>query len=229
VVVGGAGVAGECAVHALLARGATVVVPSRSPDRLAALTAATRPEHVARLRTVVGDLGSEVGAESVRAEVVERVGPPRAIVASLGRWWEGADLVELPVRRWDGILRDNLTAHFLAARAFLPILDPHRSPVYVMLAGIAAELPVAGSAPISITGAAQRMMIQTLAVEDIGKRVRLHEVAIMTPIVTRHWNEGQPEPDWLTGDVVGEYLADVVAPDFSGGNDLLLEIPAESD
>jgi len=226
VVVGGAGVAGECVVHALLARGATVVVPSRSPDRLAELVAAARPEHAARLQTVVGDIGDETGAEMVRDEVVSRAGLPRAVVASIGGWWEGEELIDLPLRTWERILADNLTAHFLAARTFLPVLDPDRAPVYVMLAGVAAGLPVPDSAPISITGAAQRMMIQTLAAAEVGKRVRLHEVAIMTPIVTRHGTDDPPEPDWLTGEAVGEYLADVVSPNFARPHDLLLEIPA---
>jgi len=209
----------------LLARGATVVVPSRSPEKLAGLVAVTRPEHTARLRTVVGDIGDEAGARRVRDEVVQRVGPPRAVVASLGGWWEGEELIDVPLSTWVRILHDNLTSHFLAARTFLPVLDPDRAPVYVMLAGIAAGLPVAESAPISITGAAQRMMIQTLAVAAVGKRVRLHEVAIMTPVVTRHWDEGPPDPGCLSGEDVGEYVADVVSPDFAHPHDLLLEIP----
>lgn len=224
-MAGGAGVAGECVVRALLTRGATVVVSSRSEDRLAALRAGVSPGHRARLHGFHADVGTEAGVEALRDAVLAAHGRPRAVVASLGAWWEGQQLVAVPLATWDRILHDNLTAHFLVARTFLPVLDQDAAPVYVMLGGIAADHPEPVAAPISITGAAQRMMLRTLAVGDIGVTVRLHEVAIMTPVVTERWTGDPPEPDWLAGDVVGNYVADVVAPDFARPNDLVLEIP----
>nr|WP_291416465.1 SDR family oxidoreductase [Actinophytocola sp.] len=225
LVAGGAGVVGECVVHALLARGARVVVPSRSESRLTALAGRVDPADQERLHLVLGDVGTEQGAATLRDAVPAEHGPLRAVVASLGAWWEGEQLVDVSSETWDRILRDNLTAHFLVARTFLPLLDHTAAPVYVTLAGIAADHPEPFAAPISITGAAQRMMVRALAVGDIGARVRLHEVAIMTPVVTDRWIGAPPEPDWLTGEVVGSYVADVVAPEFARPNELLLEIP----
>jgi len=226
LVAGGAGVAGECVVHALLRRGATVVVPSRSEERLAALAAGVDPAGKDHLHLVTGDVGSEAGVARLRDEVLDRAGPPRGVVASLGGWWEGEQFVDLSTETWETILRDNLTSHFLVARAFLPVLDPAAAPVYVTLAGIAADHPEPFAAPISITGAAQRMMLRTIAVSDAGRRVRLHEVAIMTPVVTARWVGEPPEPDWLTGEQVGTYVADVVSPGFTRPDELLLEIPS---
>jgi NAD(P)-dependent dehydrogenase (short-subunit alcohol dehydrogenase family) len=223
VVAGGAGVAGECVVHALLRRGARVVVPSRTESRLTELMARVDPAHRERLHLVVGDVGTEPGVEAVRDAVVREHGAPRAVVASLGAWWEGEQLVDVSTETWNRVLHDNLTAHFLVARTFLPVLDQEAAPVYVTLAGIAADHPEPFASPISITGAAQRMLLRTLAVGDIGARVRLHEVAIMTPVVTARWDGPDPAPEWLPGEVAGDYVADVVAPDFTG--ELLLEIP----
>ena len=225
LVAGGAGVAGECIVHALLDRGATVVVPSRSEARLAALRSRVDSAAEDRLHLVVGDVGTEAGVLRLRDEIVDQHGPLRGVVASLGAWWEGEQFVNLSMSTWERILHDNLTAHFLVARAFLPVLDPDDHPVFVTLAGIAADHPEPHAAPISITGAAQRMMLRTIAVTDIGRLVRLHEVTIMTPIVTDRWADEPPEPDWLTGEQVGAYVADVVSPDFARPNNLLLEIP----
>lgn len=225
VVPGGAGVAGECAVHALLRRGARVVVPSRTESRLTALLDRVDPAHRERLHLVLGDVGTENGVEAVRDAVVREHGAPRAVVASLGAWWEGEQLVDVSTDTWHRVLHDNLTAHFLVARTFLPLLDADAAPVYVTLAGIAADHPEPFASPISITGAAQRMLLRTLAVGDIGARVRLHEVAIMTPVVTGRWDGPAPDPDWLSGDVVGNFIADVVAPDFPRPRDLLLELP----
>jgi NAD(P)-dependent dehydrogenase (short-subunit alcohol dehydrogenase family) len=226
VVAGGAGVVGECVVHALLADGARVVVPSRSSDKLAALADRTDPAVRGRLHLMVGDVGTEAGISRLRDEILTRHGRPRAVVASLGGWWEGEQFVDLAMSTWDRILSDNLTSHFLVARGLLPVLDLDAEPVYVMLAGIAADHPEPYAAPISITGAAQRMMLRTIAVSDLGRQVRLHEIAIMTPVVTDRWTDAPPDPDWLRGDTVGAYVADVVSPGFSRPETLLLEIPS---
>ena len=231
LVLGGAGIAGETVVHALLNRGATVVVPSRSDENLHRLlggideSPAGLGGHRDRLHTLIGDIGTPGGAAAVRDTIAEEIGEVDAIVASLGGWWEGEYLVDLPSATWERILRDNLTSHFLAARTFLPILADREDPVYVMLAGIAAELPVPASGPISVTGAAQRMLMQTLAMEPIAKQVRLHEVAVLTPIVTRHWGDTTPESGWLSGQQVGEYVADVLEPTFPQREELLLRVP----
>jgi NAD(P)-dependent dehydrogenase (short-subunit alcohol dehydrogenase family) len=225
LVAGGAGVAGECVVHELLNRGATVVVPSRSTSKLAALADRADPAAKGRLHLMVGDIGTEAGMLRLRNEAIDLHGPLRGVVASLGAWWEGEQFVDLSMSTWNRILHDNLTAHFLVARSFLPVLDPGDNPVFVMLAGIAADHPEPYAAPISITGAAQRMMLRTIAVSDIGRQVRLHEIAIMTPIVTDRWDDAPPEPGWLSGKQVGAYVADVVSPEFPRPNNLLLEIP----
>lgn len=225
VVAGGAGVVGECVVHALLRAGTRVVVPSRSADRLAGLADRTDPDVRDRLHLMVGDVGTEAGISLLCEELVAQYGRPRGVVASLGAWWEGEQFVDIPKSTWDRILWDNLTAHFLVARGLLPVLDPHAAPVYVTLAGIAADHPEPHAAPISITGAAQRMMLRTIAVSDLGRTIRLHEVAIMTPVVTDRWTGDAPKPDWLTGERVGAYVADVVSPGFSRPDTLLLEIP----
>ncbi|GAB3444998.1 SDR family oxidoreductase [Actinophytocola sediminis] len=226
VVAGGAGVVGECVVHALLGAGARVVVPSRSQDKLDALAGRTDPAVRDRLHLVPGDVGTETGVARLRAEILDRYGRPRGVVASLGGWWEGEQFADLATSTWDRILHDNLTAHFLTARGFLPVLDQDAAPVYVTLAGIAADHPEPFAAPISITGAAQRMLLRTIAVSDLGQRIRLHEVAVMTPVVTSRWTGDPPEPGWLTGEQVGAFVADVVSPGFTRADTLLLALPS---
>lgn len=229
LVAGGAGVAGECVTEALLRRGATVAVPSRSQARLdrlrSGLDAALRP----RLRAIRGDVGDPASVPDVRDRVTEEVGPLDGVVASLGAWWEGAPLAEVPYAVWQRILHDNLTAHFLVAQAFLPLLRDRPDGVYVALSGIAALRPIPLSGPVSVTDAAQTMLLRVFAAELADAPVRIHEVAILTPVVTRHWPAGDPvEPGWLTGEQVGAYVADVTAPGFPG-TDLQLRFPPDWD
>ncbi|MQA86604.1 MAG: SDR family NAD(P)-dependent oxidoreductase [Streptosporangiales bacterium] len=228
VVAGGAGVAGECVTLALLRRGARVVVPSRTSERIERLRSGVEPELLPRLHTLVGDVGNPTDAEEIRDRVSAEFGPIDGVVASLGAWWEGNVLTEVPFGTWQRVLHDNLTAHFLVARTFLPELADRPGTVYVALAGIAAIRPIAGSGPISVTGAAQTMLLRTLEVELADAPVRLHEVAVLTPIVTRHWPAGDPvERGWLSGEQVGEYVASVASPDFPDKTSLGLRIPAD--
>jgi NAD(P)-dependent dehydrogenase (short-subunit alcohol dehydrogenase family) len=223
VVAGGAGVAGESVVLALLRHGATVVVPSRSPERLARLREVADS---ADLHTVAGRTDDLGGAIALRERIVAEIGPLDGVVAAMGGWWEGAPLTEIEIGQWQRIIDDNLTSHFIVARAFLGELVKRHGSVYVTLGGIAATKPVPGSGPISVTGAAQAMLLRVLNEELKGTGVRLHEVDILTPIVTRHWEPGRPvQPGWLSGTQVGEYLARVVNPSFDQPDRLLLAIP----
>jgi NAD(P)-dependent dehydrogenase (short-subunit alcohol dehydrogenase family) len=213
LVAGGAGVVGECVTEELLRRGATVAVPSRSPERLDRLRAAADSP---RLHTVLGDVGDPAGVAEVRARVAAETGPLDGVVASLGAWWEGAPLTEVTHTVWQRILHDNLTAHFLVAQAFLPVLSTRSEGVYVALSGIASLRPIPMSGPISVTDAAQTMLMRAFAAELADEPVRMHEVAILTPVVTRHWAEGDAvEPGWLSGEQVGSYVADVAGPGFT--------------
>lgn len=220
VVAGGAGVAGEAVAAGLLRRGATVAVTSRSKERLEEVL-----EHLEspRLHGFAGDLDELAGADSVRDEIIAALGPIDGVVASLGGWWEGPALSRLDPEIWHRILADNLTSHFTAARAFLPALVGRPGSVYVTLGGVAATIPIPHAGPISVTGAAQTRLLEVLAEEQTG--VRLHEVRIMTPVVTRHWDRTDREPDWLTGEQVGDYVAAVVSEDFAATGQLVLHLP----
>ncbi|HWS58018.1 MAG TPA: SDR family oxidoreductase [Actinotalea sp.] len=170
VVAGGTGLLGGAVVAALRGRGARVVVPSRR-------------------RAAVGD---DDGVRSVQVgnwedprELVAVLGEPDwhpdAVVASIGGWWLGPQLVDLAPSVWREILESHLTGHFLVARALAPRLRG-ADPVYVLLNGAAATEPMAGSGPVSVTGAAQRMLLEVLRSEAIGSLVRFHEVNVRVAV-----------------------------------------------
>ncbi len=111
-----------------------------------------------------------------------------AVVAALGGWWIGTPLVGLEPLVWRQVLDDNLTAHFLAARALVPLVGAagaRRDPVYVALNGAAARVPMALSGPVSVAGAGQRMLFDVLRAElaaGAGPRVRVHEVDVLAAV-----------------------------------------------
>lgn len=178
LVAGGAGYLGGVITRGLLDAGALVVVPSRSPARLADLEreAAGRP---GTLRTVLLGPDGPTGAASRIAVVAPTL---RGVVAAIGGFSVGPALIDLPLEDWHRALEDHLTAHLAAIRAYAPLLLPAVDPVYVAMNGAAGYQPMAWSGAVSVTGAAQRMLIEVMRSEPIGSRVRFHEVAVMAAV-----------------------------------------------
>lgn len=171
LVLGGAGNVGAGIAKGLLEAGRAVIVTSRSAERLAALSADLE-EHRDHLTLLGGDVGDEQGAVRLREKVTER-GPLGAVVASLGGWWQGLPLLEVPLEIWERVLHNSLGSHFLAAKTFLPPLAETRGS-YVMINGPTSEAPAEGASPVAVAAAGQRMLFQALVKEN--PEVRLNEI-----------------------------------------------------
>lgn len=171
VVAGGTGLVGGAVARHLAGLGSRVVVPSRSshPD-----------EPSARGVRVVPGVDWD-RPDALLAVLAEPGWAPTAVVAALGGWWLGPQLVDVDPGVWRAILESHLTSHWLAARALAPrLVGP--DPVYVTLGGAAATEAMPGSGPVNVTGAGQRMMLQVLRAEQIGERVRFHEVSVAAAV-----------------------------------------------
>ena len=207
LVAGGAGGVGEGIVRGLLDAGADVVVPSRDPDRLDAL--AERLGRPPALHGVRGDVGDPDGAAAVRDEVRERYGRLDAVVASVGGWWQGADVVDAELDVWERLWRNNVRTHVVIARTFVPLLRERPAASYLVVNGDAAESPVAGAGPTASAAAAQLMAARTLAAELAETSVRVN-VLLLGPVATRH--RAEAPADWLTADEVGRFAAHLAGP-----------------
>jgi NAD(P)-dependent dehydrogenase (short-subunit alcohol dehydrogenase family) len=176
VVAGCTGDVGAGIVDDLLKAGATVIVPVRSPAKDEHL--ASDLGHPAGLHLASGEFGPDGASQKILTAILAD-GPIDGAVASLGGWWLGKPMVEVPADDWEGLVRNNLTSHLLAAQALVPALAG-RGP-YVQILGAAAEYPVPTAGPISITAAAVAMMGRVLAAE--GALVR--QVMIAAFVSTR--------------------------------------------
>jgi NAD(P)-dependent dehydrogenase (short-subunit alcohol dehydrogenase family) len=205
LVLGGTGEVGEGIVRGLLAEGATVAVPSRAEHRLAGLR--DRLGAPRQLITVMGDVGRPQGAASLLQRVENDCPPLDAAVASLGGCWQGPRLVDLSIEMWETFLRGTLTTHFLAARAFLPLVC-RRKGTYMFVNHGASQAPVEGAGPLSVSAAAQLMLMRTFAAEDEGV-ARVLSVVLSKRVRTRSQPEGPA--DTLTAEGVGASVARVLA------------------
>lgn len=204
LIAGGTGGVGEGIVRAFLTEGATVVVPSRSSDRLQQLVDQLNLSATERLIPVVGDFTDTTTADQLRHQVFSQVGRLDAIVASLnGRWNEDIPLLKTSLDDWRRMLDSNLTAHFIAAKTFLPVLKPGSS--YTLIGGGAALKPMPNYGLVCIPAAGQVMLTQMLIEEVKESGIRINEVILNSYIVTRE-REGAGHLEWLTANEVGRYI-----------------------
>ncbi len=212
LVAGGAGEVGEGITRQFLHAGAIVVVPSRSPEKLDALQ--FRLGGLAEQLVVLhGDIGTPGGAAAICDLLVDEVGPLHHVVASLGRWWQGSPLTTVPLDLWQRLLDASLTAHFITARTFLPLLADSRGS-YTLINGAGALQPVSLAGPVSISAAAQLMLGQVLAAENRDAGVRVNSLVLATSIATR--SRRAPRPEWLTADDVGAYCVHLAGSEREG-------------
>ena len=194
LVAGGAGEVGEGITRQFLATGAKVVVPSRNGEKLAKLG-----EWVGasgdNLVTIVASISTIEGAAAIR----DAAGEIDHVVASLGGWWQGQPITEIDLELWNQLIDNSLTAHFITAKTFLPILKDGAS--YTLINGGAALHAMPMVAPIAVSATAQIKLGQLMAVEN--QHLRINSLILATPIITRSRPQGQE--GWLTADDAGKY------------------------
>jgi 3-oxoacyl-[acyl-carrier protein] reductase len=206
VIGGGAGDVGEGLTCAFLKAGASVYVPSRSPEKLDELRVAMG---------ATGDLTTcrlarfddrELGR--CRDQILDRHGRIDAVVASLGGWWGGKTLVDTDAATWSRLIDAGLLSHATMARVFLPALAAGGT--YTLLNGTAALAPVPGSAAVSVLAAAQTMLARALIAEVDGAGVRVNQLLITSVVATRA--RRHTESEWITAEEVGEVAAWIASP-----------------
>lgn len=210
VVAGATGEVGEGIVAHLLQRGWRVTALGRSASRLGEL--ATRLGAPELLTTVVAPQDEDWGA-------ARSVDPPALVVASLGGWFSGPALTELPRADLDRVVGDGLVAHVLALQAFLPVLEAAGTGTYVMVNGAAALHPVPGSGIVSAVTAAELMLARVAAVEAVHATIR--SLVLSTPVRTRSRRTGPA--GWITADDVG---AEVLRLYGTPGTEVVTTLPA---
>lgn len=176
LVTGGAGGIGDAICRAFAEEGAIVAVhfhTSAGP----AETLARRLGGVA----VGADLRDESDADGLVPAVVGLLGRLDVCVANAGAYpVEDVPLWEMPVDRWEATLRNNLTATFLTARAFLSHASQVGRGSLVLVASTAGSFGEAGHADYAAAkGAIMSGLLLSLKNEAarIGDGVRVNAVA----------------------------------------------------
>ena len=208
IVAGGTANVGSFVVKALLERQATVVVPSRSEERLGELR-----EHLSkqvgetdldRLHTVVGNLGEESERADLMQRIFGEVGTPDAVLASLGDFVTTPSLLDASADDLRRAFEGYVVSNFVVARTFLPVLKDSEG-TYVLVQGPLAFEPYPGFGAdlISIATAAQHMLFRALSQELDKSRARVVELVVHALIRDRRTQPSSPLP----GEAIGAYAA----------------------
>lgn len=205
LIAGGTGGVGSGIVRGFLQEGATVVVPSRSPEKAEQLC-----EHLSfaieRLVLITKDIRDSDAAQQIRDEILDRFGRLDAVVAALGmHWQQDLTLIEIPVNTWHQYMESNLTSHFIVARTFLPVLAQRRGTSYTFINGNSADLIIPKYSPISVTSAGQLKITQTVVEEMKGSSIRINSVIL--GLVHTPQRAADAKPEWITPNEVGTFTA----------------------
>lgn len=214
LVAGGTGGVGEEIVRSLLEAGATVAVPSRSEANLERLRAYCAHVGPGQLHTLHQEMSTPDGADNVRAWLLERTGGRLdAVVAALNGRFYGKPFHTLGWGEWQDFLANYLTAHFLTARTFLPLLEKQGHGHYLMINGGAATEVYPGVVELSVAASAQLAMTKGLALETAAAGVQVSSLVIYSRVATRH--EAATHPGQVTSRQVAERAAALLtSPDY---------------
>lgn len=215
MVVGGTGNVGRHLVQAQLAAGVRVVVPSRDPEKLAALEQSLPPNHSGQFVPAIGNMSDERDA----ARLLHEVGPLDGAVASLGGFVQAPTVLEAPRPDLERALEGYLFAHFAVARTVVPHLR-ERGGGYIMINGPLAFTPLfPGAGLVSIATAAQAMLARVLMHESADTPVRINELVIYSSF---GW--GDDEKNAVTGADLGRYVAHLLSPAGEGVRERTLHL-----
>jgi 3-oxoacyl-[acyl-carrier protein] reductase len=152
IVTGGSGGIGSACVRAFAGEGARVAIHYHlGRERADALA----DELGGDVAVVGGDLTEEEDVDRVFAEARDAIGPIDVCAAVAGVWPRDDEPVwRLSLARWETILRANLTATFLTARAFLREVKENGHGSLVLVGSTAGRFGEAGHADYASAKAA---------------------------------------------------------------------------
>lgn len=130
----------------------------------------------------------EASVEAAFAAVEARFGPAAVLVNSAGLNMSGVKVRDMALAQWDRLIATDLTGAFLTSRRFLRGRGEARGGVIVHISSIHAEVVRAGGADYDAAKGGLTKLVQTLAVEEAGRGVRVNAIEpgmILTPMNPR--------------------------------------------
>jgi NAD(P)-dependent dehydrogenase (short-subunit alcohol dehydrogenase family) len=205
IVTGGTGIVGKGIVRCFLQHGLQVIVPFRSNTKAEQLEYYVSDIKTGKLECIPTIISDYSSAKVLRSAVLRKYGRIDMAVASLGGWYQGEALHELPNEKWGAIMQDNFHSHFIFAKLFLSHFHEQNRGMYVNINGSSIDKIKPGAGIISIIGAAQNRMTEVFAAEAEGTEVRVHSVALFTEVISSR-DRTEANAKLISAEQTGEYI-----------------------
>ena len=174
VVTGGSGNLGHSTVHALLARGAKLVVLDRDDSRPRAAFADAIED--GRLLTARVDLTDANAVDKDVNALLDSLDGVDGLVATVGGYKGGVSVLDSSWSDWEAMWRINVAAALHVTRAVVPRLVAQRAGAIVHVASLAALSGEKNQVAYSASKSALLRLTEGLAEELKPHRVRVNAV-----------------------------------------------------
>lgn len=203
VVVGGSGGVGSHLVDRFAASGASVIIASRTDAKgQTALKEAQARNPGTDISVAVGDTSSFEGTAAFAAKVRQQ-GEVDHVAVSVGGWWSGHTLWDVPEDIVKKFYVDIPTAYLANLKAWAPHLPKGNAIVWIL--GASGIVPVPGSGPISMGSAALVMAQQVTEVEIKRTNAPFRLFSLVNgPINTRQRGAAHGSPAFVDGDEIAD-------------------------
>uniref|UniRef100_Q01TL2 Short-chain dehydrogenase/reductase SDR n=1 Tax=Solibacter usitatus (strain Ellin6076) TaxID=234267 RepID=Q01TL2_SOLUE len=182
VVAGGAGEIGERITRVFLQKGARVLVPSRSKEKLKALGASLRDISTGELIRLETDVSTPQGLKTLTA-AVRKEGVLRAAVSAVGSWWQGPSSLEVPVDEIHRVFQGTFFPHVGLTQALIPALGPDTH--FIKLNGILSMQAIPNVSAFGVSATAQMAWTRFLIAEATESTPWITELVIDSLVRTR--------------------------------------------
>uniref|UniRef100_A0A3P9M7X2 Peroxisomal trans-2-enoyl-CoA reductase n=1 Tax=Oryzias latipes TaxID=8090 RepID=A0A3P9M7X2_ORYLA len=208
LALGGAGTVGSGVVKALLDKGFKVAVISRDSSRLEKLRSFVSSNNKNNLTTIVGNVGTEEGAEQAKQALLKEVGKVTDIVSSLGfSWWQGGPPHTQTLKDLQWVMETLLLSTFVSWKAFFPLVKDNSDSTYTFITGGAGEkLLMPGTGFLTVGAASTLAFCQVLREEYPEVPCKLNQLKINTGVGT----PDRMAPGYLNHLDLGEAVSSLV-------------------
>uniref|UniRef100_A0A8C8CF18 Uncharacterized protein n=1 Tax=Oncorhynchus tshawytscha TaxID=74940 RepID=A0A8C8CF18_ONCTS len=188
--------------------GFKVAVISRDNSRLEKLRGFVSPSVRDNLTTLVGNVGSEEGAEVVKHALLKSVGKVTDIVSSLGfSWWQGGPPHTQTLKELHWVIETLLFSTFVSWKVFFPLVRDDPNCTYTFITGGAGEkLLMPGTGFLTVGAASTLAFCQVLREEYPEVPCKLNQVKINTGVAPPE----RMAPGYLNHLDLGEAVATLV-------------------
>ena len=170
LVTGATGVLGGAVVDVLLAEGARVAAPHRSPAAPEALRAKAAAD---RLFLAQADMSRPAEAERFANQAAAALGRLDGLAAIAGAYAGAGPLEQAPLDEWRAMLDANLETAFASCRAVLPHLLRSGGRIVTVSSRVAQD-GGAGAAAYAVSKAGVIALTRALALENKDRGVRVN-------------------------------------------------------